>query len=72
MTTLGIFLLGILVTGITLAAVILIGLDEAADPAHSRLEDLSSIEKTLVDRPDEGTERADRNPPEKLGENRMA
>ena len=72
MTTLGIFLLGILVTGVTLAAVILIGLDEAADPAHSRLEDLSSIERSLVDRPDEGTERADRNPPGELGENRTA
>lgn len=67
MTTLGIFLLGILVTGITLAAVIVIGLDEAADLDHSQLEDLSSFEKTLVNRPDEGTERADRNPPEKLG-----
>ena len=72
MMTLGIFLLGVLVAGVTFAAVILIGLDEAADPAHSRLEDLSSIEKSLVDRPDEGTERADRNPPGELGKNRTA
>ena len=53
MTTLGIFLLGTLVTGITFAAVILIGLDEAGDPAHSRLEDLSSFEKSVVNRPDD-------------------
>lgn len=53
MTTLAIFLLGVLVTGITIAAVILIGLDEAADPSHSRFEDLSSFEKSMVNRPDE-------------------
>lgn len=50
MTTLGIFLLGILVTGITLTAVVMIGLGEAADPIHSRVEDLSSIESRIVDR----------------------
>jgi hypothetical protein len=50
MSSLGIFLLGILVTGITLTAVILVGLGEAADPLHSRAEDLSSIESRLVDR----------------------
>ena len=53
MTTLGIFLLGTLVTGITFVAVILIGLDEAADPAHSRVEDLSSFEKSMVNRSDD-------------------
>ena len=53
MTTLAIFLLGVLVTGITIAAVILIGLDEAADPAHSRVEDLSSFEKSMVNRSDD-------------------
>jgi hypothetical protein len=56
MSTLGIFLLGFLVTGMTLAAVILIGLAEAADPAHSRIEDLSFFEKSVVDRPDEGAD----------------
>jgi len=50
MTSLGIFLLGILVTAITLTAVLLVGLGEAADPLHSRAEDLSSIESKLVDR----------------------
>lgn len=63
MTTFGIFMLGILVTGITLAAVTLIGLDEAADPDHSRLKDLSSFEKSMVNRPQEGAESADRNTP---------
>ena len=53
MTTFGIFLLGILVTGITFAAVVLVGLAEAADPAHSRIEDLSSFEKSVVNRPDD-------------------
>lgn len=53
MTTLGIFLLGTLVSGITFAAVVLIGLDEAADPAHSRIEDLSGFEKSVVNRPDD-------------------
>ena len=50
MSTLAIFVLGLIVTGITLAAVVLVGLDEAGDPAHSRLSDLSSLEKNLVDR----------------------
>lgn len=56
MTTLAIFLLGVLVTGITIAAVILIGLDEATDPSHSRIEDLSSFEKSVVNRPDDGAD----------------
>ncbi len=50
MTTLAIFLLGLLVTGITLTAVVMVGLDEAADPLHSREEDLSSFESRFVDR----------------------
>ena len=51
MSTLAIFILGLIVTGMTLSAVFLIGLDEAGDPAQSRLSDLSSLEKNLVDRP---------------------
>ena len=50
MSTLAIFLLGLFVTGLTLIAVFLIGLTEAADPAHSRLRDLSPLEEKLVDR----------------------
>ena len=50
MSTLAIFVLGLIVTGMTLAAVVLIGLDEAGDPAHSKLGDLSSLEKNLVGR----------------------
>jgi len=53
MSTLAIFALGLIVTGMTFAAVVLIGLDEAGDPAHSKLGDLSSLEKNLVDRPGE-------------------
>lgn len=56
MSTLAIFFLGLLVTGLTLTAVLLIGLSEAADPAHSRLSDLSALERKLVDRPDDGEE----------------
>ena len=44
MGTFAIFVLGIIVTGITLTAVVLIGLDEARDPAHSKLGDLSPFE----------------------------
>jgi len=38
------------VTGITLTAVFLVGLSEASDPAHSRLSDLSALERNLVGR----------------------
>jgi hypothetical protein len=48
MTTLAIFILGLFVTGLTLAAVLLIGVSEAVDPAHSRPEDLSGLERSLV------------------------
>jgi hypothetical protein len=54
MSSLGIFVFGFIVTGITLTAVLLIGLSEAADPVHSRLSDLSPLERKLVERPDEG------------------
>jgi hypothetical protein len=50
MSTLAIFLVGILVFGMTVTAVILIGLSEAGDPAHSRPSDLSSLERSLVNR----------------------
>jgi hypothetical protein len=50
MTTLAIFLLGVLVTGVTFTAVLLVGLHEAADSAHSRFEDLSSFERSVVNR----------------------
>jgi hypothetical protein len=48
MSTFAIFVLGLLVMGITLTAVVLIGLSEAADPAHSRPSDLSPLERPLV------------------------
>jgi hypothetical protein len=48
MTTMMIFLLGVLVTLVTLTAVVLVGLSEAADPAHSRPEDLTAWEQSLV------------------------
>ena len=48
MSTLAIFVLGLFVTGLTLTAVFLIGLSEAADPAHSRPDDLSPLERSLV------------------------
>jgi hypothetical protein len=48
MTTLAIFVLGLFVTGLTFAAVFLIGVSEAADPAHSRPDDLSALERSLV------------------------
>jgi hypothetical protein len=50
MTTFGIFLLGVLVTGLTVVAVVLVGLGEAADPSQSRVEDLSTFEKAVVKR----------------------
>jgi hypothetical protein len=50
MSTLAIFLLGVIVTGMTVTAVFLIGLSEASDPAHSRLSDLSTFERSLVNR----------------------
>jgi hypothetical protein len=48
MSTLAIFIVGLFVTGITLTAVVLVGLSEAADPAHSRTVDLLPVERSLV------------------------
>ncbi len=50
MTALGIFILGSIVTAITGCAAVLVGLDEAADTTQSRAQDLTAIEKKLVDR----------------------
>ena len=50
MTTLSIFILGLIVSGITGYAAFLVGLEEAADPSQSRVEDLTVIEKKLVGR----------------------
>ena len=51
MMTLPIFLLGVLVTGITIAAVLVVGIDEAGDTSHARDADLTRLERALVDRP---------------------
>ena len=48
-----VLVLGVFVTGATLVGTFLIGLSEAADPAHARPGDLSELERHLVDR-DEG------------------
>ena len=50
MSTAFIFGLGLVVTAITSAAVILVGISEAADPSHSRPEDLAGWERSLVGR----------------------
>jgi hypothetical protein len=50
MTVAMIFILGVVVTIITTAAVVLVGLSEAADPSHSRPEDLADWERAIVDR----------------------
>jgi hypothetical protein len=50
MNTIVIFILGVFVSGLTLTAAVLTGLQEAADPAHSRLEDLTEMEKKIVGR----------------------
>jgi hypothetical protein len=52
-STVMIFGMGLLVTAITLAGVVLIGLSEAADSAHARPEDLTELEKKLIDRRDD-------------------
>lgn len=49
--TLPIFLLGVLVSGLTIAAVLMVGIDEAGDVSHAREEDLNSFERALVNRP---------------------
>ncbi len=50
MTVAGIFILGTIVTAITGYAAVLVGLEEAADPVQSRVQDLTAIEKKLVGR----------------------
>jgi hypothetical protein len=50
MSTVGIFIIGLFVSGVTFAAVLMVGLQEAADPALSRLEDLTDLEKKIVGR----------------------
>ncbi|QDT94812.1 hypothetical protein V144x_02440 [Gimesia aquarii] len=45
MTTIGIFLLGIIVTGLTFTAVILVGIQEAADDSNVRVDDINEIIK---------------------------
>jgi hypothetical protein len=55
MSTLAIFVLGFFVTTIVVVAAALVGLSEAGDPTHSRLGDLSALERALVDRESEAT-----------------
>ena len=50
MSTFPIFIVGLFVSGLTLAAAVLVGLQEAADPALSRTEDLTEAEKKIVGR----------------------
>jgi len=45
-----IFAIGLFVSGLVLIAVVLVGLQEAADPALSRVEDLTEIERKIVGR----------------------
>jgi len=53
MTSFAIFVLGLIVTAITGAGAILIGLEEASDPEQSRVQDLTKIEKQIVGRDEE-------------------
>ena len=50
MNTLAIFIVGVFVSGLTLTAAVLVGLQEAADPALSRTQDLTEAEKKIVGR----------------------
>ena len=52
MTAVAIFLLGLIVSSVTGVGALLIGLEEAADPSQSRLEDLSKFERKVVGRGD--------------------
>lgn len=45
-----IFIVGVVITLATLIAVGSVGLAEASDPAHSRRQDLTDVERRLVDR----------------------
>jgi hypothetical protein len=53
MTSFAIFVLGLVVTAVTGAGAVLIGLQEASDPGHSRVEDLTTLEKQIVGRNDD-------------------
>ena len=53
MSVIAIFILGSIVTAVTATAAVLVGLEEAADPCHSRVEDLTEFEKRLVGRESE-------------------
>lgn len=48
MITACIFVLGLMVTSLVVAGVLQVALDEAADPAHSRPQDLTSWERSQV------------------------
>ena len=50
MSILAIFIVGVFVSGLTLTAAVLVGLQEAADPALSRIQDLTEAEKKIVGR----------------------
>lgn len=52
MTTAAIFVLGVIVASITGVGAVLIGLQEAADPSQSRVEDLAQFERQIVGRGD--------------------
>ena len=45
-----IFAVGVVVSGITFAAALLVGLQEASDPSLSKVESLTDLEKKIVDR----------------------
>ncbi len=45
-----IFVVGVFVSGLTLTAAVLVGLQEASDPSLSRIEDLTETEKKIVNR----------------------
>lgn len=45
-----IFAVGLFVSGLSFVAVLLVGLQEAGDPEHSRVEDLTEIERKIVSR----------------------
>jgi hypothetical protein len=48
--TIAIFIIGLFVSGITLTAAMFVGIQEASDPALSRVADLTELEKRIVDR----------------------
>lgn len=50
MTSLAIFVLGLIVTVITGTGAVMIGLQEASDPGQSRVQDLTPMEKKIVGR----------------------